>query len=118
MKKFIIIVALGLALSGCVTSGTVTSAIAQLQAGVSVGTVTSAIAQFQAGVRAACGYVPLASSAANILATFVSGGVLVVGAIESAVSATCSALSAKAGRFGSHGTVRVRGVVLRGRYVR
>lgn len=108
MRKILVVAALGLALSGCVTSGT----------GVSVGSVTSAIAQFQVGVRASCGYVPLASSAANILATFVSGGVLVVGAIESAVSATCSALSAKARRFGAHSTVRVRGVVLRGRYVR
>lgn len=108
MKKFIIIAALGLALSGCVTSGT----------GVSVGSVTSVIAQVQAATTAACGFLPAASSVANILATFVSGGALVVGGAEAAANAICSALSAKAGRFGSHGTVRVRGVVLRGRYVR
>lgn len=108
MRKFLSIAVLGFALSGCVTSGT----------GVSVGTVTSVIAQFQAGVQAACGYLPLASSAANILATFVSGGVLVAGAIESAIGATCSALSAKAGRFGTSRVVRVRGVVLRGHYIR
>jgi hypothetical protein len=108
MRKFILVAALGLALSGCVTSGT----------GVNVGTVTSIIAQVQAATTAACGYLPAASSVANILATFVSGGALVVGGAEAAANAICSALSAKAGRFGGSRVVRVRGVILHGRFVR
>ena len=107
MRKMIIIMACGVALSSCASTG-----------GISPTQVASVVAQVQAATSAACGYLPAASSVANILATFISGGALVAGGVESAAGAICSALAAKAGRFGASRTVRVHGVVLSGHYVR
>src|SRR6266852_4107572 len=97
------------ALCGTITLGSCTST-----GGIDTGKVASVVAQVQAATQAACGYLPAASSVANILATFVSGGALVAGGVESAAGAICSALSKKSGKFGRASVVRVRGVVLHG----
>ncbi len=112
MRKLLILSLLSLALSGCVTTGT------------NVGsTWSSLVAQLRSAATATCRYLPDASSAANILATYISGGVLAVGAIEAAAASICAALvptsqTLRARTAGGAIIVRVRGVILRGHYVR
>ncbi len=113
MRKFLMAAALGFALSGCVTTGS-----------SSVGTTwASIVSRLQAAATATCRYLPDASSAANLLATYIEGGVLAAGAVEAAAAAICASLAPaartlRARTAGGAVMVRIRGVALRGHYVR
>lgn len=73
------------------------------------------ISQVQQIAVQVCGYLPAAETVAGIVATFTGGG-SVVGIASEVADAICNAVTSKSAAFGR--TPRVRGVVLRGRFVR
>lgn len=107
MKKLVIAALLSVSLAGCATTG-----------GIDPTKANALIAQVQAITQQACGYLPTASSVANIAASFISGGTLIAGGVEALAGQICAAVTAKKGRFGSHSVIRVHGVPLHGRFVR
>ena len=107
MRKFLAAAAITgtVVLAGCDTTSTAAN-------------LSAAVAQVIAYTKQACGYVPTATTAANILISFVPGGGAVALAVESAANAICASVTAKSARFGKHGAPMVNGIVVKGHFVR
>lgn len=116
MKKLLIIAALGLPLAACGGGSSL-----QVPTALTPTAINADIAAVQSTAAGLCGFLPAASTVANIIATFTGGGgiVNVVSQTAQAICNAVPALHAARLRPGSHGAtvVRVRGVRLQGSFL-
>lgn len=105
IKTRIAALVLAASLAGCATTPTST-------------TTAAVVTQVQQATVAACGFLPVASVVANVIASF-AGGSSVVGIVEQVAQEICTAAaSLKSARLRGQRAPLVRGVPLRGQFVR
>lgn len=109
MRKTMLAVATSFALSGC--AGTLPGIDPSIQTNID-----NTIAQVQSITTSACKFLPTAQTVANIIATF-TGSQSVVATASAIANSICNAVTAKSVRRGATRPM-VRGVVLRGQFVR
>lgn len=104
MRKIaaVLCLSIGLGVSGCATTGGGATADPTI------------VAQVQADAKAICGFLPTATTVANVITTFTGGGA-VVNVVSQVAAGICAAVTNKGARRGG---ARYRGVKIKGRFVR
>jgi hypothetical protein len=109
MRNLVLASALSLSLAGCAT--------APVPAPSPVATpATGIVSQVQSATVTACKFLPTAQTVLNLAGLFTD--VSALGPVTSIAQQICAAVAAPAGRLGRRAEPRVRGVAIKGRFVR
>lgn len=112
MRNLVVAAALSLALAACATTAPSTSPAPTI-GGADPAAI---VAQVQAATTTACKFLPTAQTVLNLVSAFTD--VSALGPVAAMAQAICNAVASPTARLARRGPPRVRGVAVKGKFVR